>query len=63
VRWSWNHNHATDQVWRRLDLELWETTQNPWFVLQTVSREQIEQAWAGPVFPIPLEESRIVWQR
>ena len=41
MRWSWNH--ATDEVWRRLDLELWETTQNPWFVLQTVSREQIER--------------------
>jgi starch phosphorylase len=48
MRWSWNH--ATDEVWRRLDLELWETTQNPWFVLQTVSREQIERAWADPVF-------------
>jgi starch phosphorylase len=54
VRWSWNH--ATDQVWRRLDLELWETTQNPWFVLQTVSREQIEQAWADPVFRKSVEE-------
>jgi starch phosphorylase len=54
VRWSWNH--ATDEVWRRLDLELWETTQNPWFVLQTVSREQIEQAWADPVFRKSVEE-------
>ncbi|MGZ5581140.1 MAG: DUF3417 domain-containing protein, partial [Methylobacter sp.] len=34
IRWSWNH--ATDEVWRRLDPELWEITRNPWVVLQTV---------------------------
>jgi len=35
MRWSWSH--ATDQVWKQLDPELWELTQNPWLVLQTVS--------------------------
>ena len=48
MRWSWNH--ATDQVWRRLDPELWEITHNPWVVLQTVSRDQIERVLADPVF-------------
>ena len=48
MRWSWNH--ATDEVWRRLDLELWEITHNPWVVLQTVSRDQIERVLADPVF-------------
>jgi glycogen phosphorylase len=48
MRWSWNH--ATDEVWRRLDPYLWETTQNPWVVLQTASRDQIGRAWADPVF-------------
>ena len=38
MRWSWNH--ATDGVWRTLDPILWELTQNPWVVLQTVSRDQ-----------------------
>jgi hypothetical protein len=28
LRSSWNH--ATDEVWRRLDIELWEITHNPW---------------------------------
>lgn len=37
-------NHATDEVWRRLDAELWENTHNPWVVLQTVSRHRLEQA-------------------
>jgi len=48
MRWSWNH--ATDEVWRRLDPKLWEITHNPWVVLQTVSRDQIERVMADPVF-------------
>ena len=48
MRWSWNH--ATDDVWRQLDPELWEITHNPWVVLQTVSRDQIERVSADPVF-------------
>ncbi len=48
MHWSWNH--ATDGVWRRLDPALWEITHNPWVVLQTVSRDQIESALADPVF-------------
>ena len=48
MRWSWNH--ATDKVWSQLDPELWEITQNPWVVLQTVSREQIERMLADAVF-------------
>jgi starch phosphorylase len=48
LHWSWNH--ATDQVWRQLDPELWAITHNPWVVLQTVSREQIERVFANPGF-------------
>ncbi len=48
MRWSWNH--ATDEVWRQLDPELWEITHNPWVVLQTVSRDQIERVLDDPVF-------------
>jgi starch phosphorylase len=48
MRWSWNH--ATDKVWRQLDPELWEITHNPWVVLQTVSRDQIERVLADPAF-------------
>jgi starch phosphorylase len=48
MRWSWNH--ATDEVWRQLDPELWAITNNPWVVLQTVSRDQIERVLADPVF-------------
>jgi starch phosphorylase len=48
MRWSWNH--ATDEVWRQLDPELWATTHNPWVVLQTLSRDQIECVVADPAF-------------
>ena len=48
LRWSWNH--ATDQLWRRLDPALWELTQNPWLVLQTVSREKLREVLADPAF-------------
>ena len=48
MRWSWNH--ATDEVWRQLDRELWERTHNPWVVLQTVSRDRIKLLLGDPVF-------------
>ena len=48
MRSTWNH--ATDQVWRQLDPVLWELTQNPWVVLQTVSREKLQRVLADPAF-------------
>jgi len=39
MRWSWNH--AADDLWKRLDPQLWELTYNPMVVLQTVSRDRI----------------------
>ena len=48
MRSSWNH--STDEVWRELDPKLWDITQNPWVVLQTVSRDQIERVLANPAF-------------
>ncbi|MCC6958038.1 MAG: alpha-glucan family phosphorylase [Anaerolineales bacterium] len=48
LRWSWNH--SADELWQQLDPALWEHTHNPWVVLQTVSREQIERVAADPAF-------------
>ncbi len=48
MRWSWNH--AIDEVWRELDPALWDLTHNPWVVLQTVSRDQIERVLADSAF-------------
>ena len=63
LRSSWNH--ATDQVWRKLDPVLWELTHNPWVVLQTVSRDQIERVVRqhGRVSPCRfLKENRYGWR-
>jgi starch phosphorylase len=48
MRWSWNH--AADEVWKQLDPTLWEFTQNPWVVLQTVSRDKLQRVSADPAF-------------
>ena len=48
MRWSWNH--YADEIWRQLDLKLWEITQNPWIILQTVSRDQMQRVLADPGF-------------
>ncbi len=48
LRWSWNH--AADELWEQLDPELWALTHNPWVVLQTVSRDRLQQALGDPVF-------------
>jgi starch phosphorylase len=48
LRWSWNH--AADEVWRQLDPAQWELTHNPWGMLQTVSRDEIERVSADPGF-------------
>jgi glycogen phosphorylase len=46
----WSFNHSADQLWEALDPELWELTNNPWVVLQTVSREKLESVTAQPSF-------------
>jgi starch phosphorylase len=48
MRSSWNH--ATDEVWRQLDPVLWELTHNPWAVLQTISREKLQDVLADSAF-------------
>jgi starch phosphorylase len=54
LRWSWNH--ATDEVWRQLDPALWELTQNPWVVLQTVSKDKLKSVLADPAFRKQVDE-------
>ena len=54
MRSAWNH--ATDQVWRRLDPVLWDITSNPWVILQTVSREKLQSALADPAFRTKVDD-------
>ncbi len=50
---SWNH--AADELWGYLDPELWQLTQNPWVVLQTVAGEKLKKALADPAFSAKLD--------
>jgi glycogen phosphorylase len=54
LHWSWNH--ASDEIWQSLDSELWETTQNPWLILRTVSKEKIRSLLAAPDFRQRIQE-------
>ncbi|KYP14624.1 alpha-glucan family phosphorylase [Flavihumibacter sp. CACIAM 22H1] len=54
MRWSWNHE--ADKLWEKIDPALWELTQNPWVVLQTVSHDQLERQLADPAFRQLMQE-------
>jgi glycogen phosphorylase len=47
---TWSFNHSADQLWERLDPELWGLTHNPWVVLQTVSRERLQSVTSDANF-------------
>ncbi len=40
LRWTWSH--ASDALWQTIDPEIWRRTQNPWMLLQNVSKERLE---------------------
>jgi len=48
LHWSWSHR--ADELWEALDSYLWQTTQNPWVILQTVSQDKINALLATPKF-------------
>jgi starch phosphorylase len=54
LHWSWNH--GADQLWERLDSVLWEATQNPWVILQTVSGDKIKSLLVQPEFRQRVDE-------
>ncbi len=41
MRWSWSH--GSDQIWRTIDSQMWDSTGNPWFILESVSQERLEE--------------------
>ncbi|MGV8835849.1 alpha-glucan family phosphorylase, partial [Cellvibrio sp.] len=52
----WNWNHASDQLWRSLNTEVWEQTRNPVSVLQLTSGATLEQLAGDPVFLTQLQQ-------
>src|SRR5215467_6602495 len=54
LRWSWSQ--TAGDLWRRLDPDLWELTQNPWLVLQTVSQEKLREVMGEGAFRERMDE-------
>jgi len=48
MRCSWNH--SADEIWRQLEPDLWDSTHNPWVVLQTVSKDKFKKIMSDPAF-------------
>jgi len=42
--------HGADEIWNKLDAELWTQTRNPWLVLQEISRARLEELTKDDVF-------------
>ena len=41
LRWTWSH--AGDAVWKAMDPQLWEQSENPFVVIQNLTRERLEE--------------------
>jgi starch phosphorylase len=54
LRWSWNH--AADRLWQALSPDLWERTNNPWFILQTIAANRLETMASDVSFRKLLDE-------
>jgi len=48
LRWSWHH--GSDELWRAIDPELWDSTHNAWLVLNSVSMGRLEDLETDEVF-------------
>lgn len=54
LRWTWSH--AGDAVWKAMDPQLWEQYENPFVVLQNLSRERLEELDQSAQFKKHLED-------
>ncbi len=46
----WSASHRVKELWAELDGDLWRLTQNPWAVLQTVSRDRLVERLSNVTF-------------
>ena len=53
MRWSWNHE--SDELWERVDPQLWEASGNPWLILQSVSLPRLEELARDRAFMTELQ--------
>lgn len=48
LRWNWHH--GADVLWRAVDSELWESSENPWMILESVSSARLEELATDKAF-------------
>ncbi len=48
MRWSWSH--ASDELWRTIDPELWDATGNPWYILESLGEARLKRLAEDPDF-------------
>src|ERR1700693_758790 len=57
---SWSWSHSADEIWKRLDPELWELTANPWLILQSMSPRKLDalklEVQTDPAFRLRIEQ-------
>ena len=56
LRWTWSH--AGDALWRRVNPEVWDRTQNPWVTLQESSQRRLDHVAQDPTFQDDLQRLR-----
>jgi starch phosphorylase len=52
----WSASHRVKELWAELDGDLWQLTQNPWAVLQTVSRDRLIERLSDVTFRRKLDD-------
>jgi starch phosphorylase len=53
LRWTWSH--TGDTLWQYMDADIWEQTQNPWLVLQSISHDRLNALCSDKRFLDQLE--------
>ncbi len=54
LRWIWNH--SADRLWQAIDADMWQRTENPWLILQSVSQQRLEELGKNREFREQLAE-------
>ena len=54
LRWTWSH--AGDALWQRIDPLTWELVENPYVVLQNLTRQRLDELAKDPLFKEQLEQ-------
>ncbi len=54
MRWSWDRQ--AEELWRKIDTEMWDATGNPWFILESVSQKKLDELSKDESFLCQIDE-------